>query len=143
MQIDYGEILIGYKNMRGEEILTYNHDLMNKEQLLMELDSLGYSDRMKRMALLGRQHKGDADYSALLVSLLGSGTAYEAHLALTGACVVNDAHAVLFALKHPKAGVRGRAARLLPEVVTDPTFRLNPKLLGCRIIAVTNCCGAS
>ncbi|WP_218832016.1 hypothetical protein [Paenibacillus campinasensis] len=38
---------------------------MNKEQLLAELDSLGYSDRMKRMALLGRRHTGDADYSAL------------------------------------------------------------------------------
>ncbi|PAD71469.1 hypothetical protein CHH67_24325 [Paenibacillus campinasensis] len=97
-----------------------NHDLMNKELLLSELDSLGYSDRMKRMALLGRQHTGDADYSALLVSLLESGTAYEAHLALTGAAVVNDARAVMLALKHPKAGVRGRAARLLPEVVTDP-----------------------
>ncbi|MGV2787317.1 HEAT repeat domain-containing protein, partial [Clostridium perfringens] len=101
---------------------------MNKEQLLMELDSLGYSDRMKRMALLGSQHKGDADYSALLVCLLESGTAYEAHLALTGAGVVNDVRAVLFALKHSKAGVRGRAAGLLPEVVTDPDFSVESEI---------------
>lgn len=105
-----------------------NHDLMNKELLLAELDSLGYSDRMKRMALLGRQHTGDADYSALLVSLLESGTAYEAHLALTGAGVVNDARAVMLALKHPKAGVRGRAARLLPEVVTDPDHSIEAEI---------------
>lgn len=120
---------IGHKSMRGEEILTYNHDLLNKEQLLKELDLLGYSDRMKRMALLGRQYKGDADFSALLISLLESGTAYEAHLALTGAGVVNDARAVLFALKHPKAGVRGRAARLLPEVVTAPDFSVESEIV--------------
>lgn len=109
--------------------MTYNHDLLNKEQLLKELDLLGYSDRMKRMALLGRQYKGDADFSALLISLLESGTAYEAHLALTGAGVVNDARAVLFALKHPKAGVRGRAARLLPEVVTAPDFSVESEIV--------------
>ncbi|WP_413035071.1 HEAT repeat domain-containing protein [Paenibacillus xylanilyticus] len=103
-------------------------DLINKEQLLVELDSLGYSDRMKRMALLGRQHTGDANYSALLVSLLESGTAYEAHLALTGAGVVNDARAVTLALQHPKAGVRGRAARLLPEVVTEPDFSIESEI---------------
>ncbi|WP_251418272.1 MULTISPECIES: HEAT repeat domain-containing protein [Paenibacillus] len=114
--------------MMGEEMMTYNNDLMNKEQLLMELDSLCYSGRMKRMALLGRHHKGDADYSALLVSLLESGTAYEAHLALTGASVVNDARAVLFALKHSKAGVRVRAAGLLPEVVTDPDFSVESEI---------------
>lgn len=108
--------------------MTYNHVLMNKERLLMELDSLGYSDRMKRMALLGREHTGDADYSALLVSLLESGTAYEAHLALTGAGVVKDARAVLLALYHSKAGVRGRAAGLLPEVVTDPDFSIESEI---------------
>ncbi|MGF9697184.1 HEAT repeat domain-containing protein [Paenibacillus sp. MABNR03] len=108
--------------------MTSNKDLMNIEQVLTELDSLGYSDRMKRMALLGRQHTGDANYSALLVSLLESGTAYEAHLALTGAGVISDARAVVLALKHPKAGVRGRAARLLPEVVTDPDFSIETEI---------------
>ncbi|WP_433707982.1 HEAT repeat domain-containing protein [Paenibacillus illinoisensis] len=109
-------------------MMTDNHDLINREQLLTALDSLGYSDRMKRMALLGRQHAGDANYSALLVSLLESGTAYEAHLALTGAGVVNDARAVILALQHPKAGVRGRAAGLLPEVVTDPEFSIETEI---------------
>jgi len=102
---------------------------MNKERLLIELDSLGYSDRMKRMALLGREFTRDANYSALLVSLLESGTAYEAHLALTGAGVVKDARAVLLALKHSKAGVRGRAAGLLPEVVTDPDFSIESEIV--------------
>lgn len=109
-------------------MMTDNHDLINREQLLTALDSLGYSDRMKRMALLGREHIGDANYSALLVSLLESGTAYEAHLALTGAGVVNDARAVVLALQHPKAGVRGRAAGLLPEVVTDPNFSIEAEV---------------
>ncbi|MFS0860651.1 HEAT repeat domain-containing protein [Paenibacillus taichungensis] len=109
-------------------MMTDNKDLINKEQLLMELDSLGYSDKMKRMALLGSQHAGDADYSMLLLSLLENGTAYEAHLALTGAGVVNDARAVVVALQHPKAGVRGRAARLLPEVVTDPDFSIESEI---------------
>lgn len=49
-------------------------------------------------------------------------------MVLTGAGVVNDARAVLFALKHPKAGVRGRAARLLPEVVTDPDFSVESEI---------------
>ncbi|WP_246246094.1 HEAT repeat domain-containing protein [Paenibacillus lemnae] len=102
---------------------------MNKKQLLKELDSLGYLDRMRRMALLGRQHAGDESYSALLLSLLESGSAYEAHLALTGADVVSDARAVLFALKHPKAGVRGRAAGLLPKVVTDREFSIETEIV--------------
>ncbi|GIP19367.1 hypothetical protein J40TS1_50090 [Paenibacillus montaniterrae] len=108
--------------------MTYNDGLMNKERLLAKLDSLGYSDRMKQIALLGRQYRGESDYSALLVSLLESGTAYEAHLALTGAAVVKDARAVMLALKHPKAGVRGRAAGLLPEVVTNSSFSIESEI---------------
>ena len=50
--------------------MTYNDAQLDKERVLKELDSLGYSDRMKRMASLGVQHKGEAGYSTLLATLL-------------------------------------------------------------------------
>ncbi|CAH1221913.1 HEAT repeat domain-containing protein [Paenibacillus sp. JJ-223] len=109
--------------------MTLNHNPFDKEQVLEELDSLGYSERMKHIALLGRQHQDEAAYSALLIALLESGTAYEAHLALSGASVVKDAQAVLLALEHPKAGVRGRAAGLLPEVVTDSNYSIEAAMV--------------
>lgn len=100
--------------------MLFRKDPLDKKVVLMELDALGYSDRMKRIALLGRENKGKTTaYSALLASLLESGSAYEGHLALTGASVTKDAQAVLLALSHEKAGVRSRAARLLPEVIGD------------------------
>ncbi|ASA25771.1 hypothetical protein [Paenibacillus donghaensis] len=98
--------------------MVFNKDRMDKSTLLKELDSLGYSDRMNRIALLGRRHVGDEFYSNLLLSLLEEG-AYEAHLALTGARATNNANIVLLALKHPKAGVRCRAAGLMATVVAD------------------------
>ncbi|WP_338541648.1 HEAT repeat domain-containing protein [Paenibacillus tundrae] len=108
--------------------MTLNPTPLNQEQLLKELDTLGYSNRMKQMALLARVHREDEVYSALLISLLESGTAYEAHLALTGAQVAKDAQAVTFAMQHPKAGVRGRAARLLPELITDPEYAIESEI---------------
>lgn len=109
--------------------MIFNKDRMDKDQVLKDLDSLGYSDRMKRIALLGRQHKEDAAYSNLLLSLLEGGGAYEAQLALTGASVVNDANIVLFALKHPKAGGRNRAAGLLPKVVTARDIHIESEIV--------------
>ncbi|WP_340015691.1 HEAT repeat domain-containing protein [Paenibacillus sp. FSL K6-1318] len=106
-----------------------NQTPLEKDQVLKKLDSLGYSDRMKKIAQLGHQHSDQAEYSALLIALLDSGTAYEAHLALTGASVVNDVNAVLLALKHPKAGVRGRAAGLLTIVVTDPVYSIESEII--------------
>ncbi|UKS26600.1 HEAT repeat domain-containing protein [Paenibacillus sp. HWE-109] len=109
--------------------MLFRNDPLDKKRLLTELDSMGYSDRMKRIAVLGREYKGEATYSALLASLLDSGSAYEGHLALTGASVANDPSAVLLGLNHGKAGVRGRAARLLPEVVSEPDFLIESEIV--------------
>ncbi|WP_339835524.1 HEAT repeat domain-containing protein [Paenibacillus sp. FSL R7-0272] len=108
-----------------------NHTPLSKNRILEELDSLGYSNRMKEIARLGRHHLavGAKDYATLLIELLDSGTAYEAHLALTGAGAVKDAQAVIHALNHPKAGVRGRAARMLVEVVTDPGYDIETEIV--------------
>ena len=107
-----------------------NHTPLSKNRVLEELDSLGYSNRMKEIARLGRHHLAVAstDYAALLMELLDSGTAYEAHLALTGAGAVKDAAAVIHALNHPKAGVRGRAAWMLAEMVTAPGYDIETEI---------------
>lgn len=90
---------------------------------------MGYSDRMKQMAAWGCQYKGDTAYSVLLTSLLKSDSAYEGHLALTGASVTHDAHAVLAALSHGKAGVRCRAAKLLPKVLIVSDFLIESEIV--------------
>ncbi|WP_020618956.1 HEAT repeat domain-containing protein [Paenibacillus daejeonensis] len=109
--------------------MTINQASLDKDKLLKELDALRYSDRMKRMALLGRDHGREPGYSALLAALLTSGSAYEGHLALTGASTAKDAPTVQLALQHPKAGVRGRAAGLLPIVMTDPDYSIESEVL--------------
>ncbi|MBR2566016.1 MAG: HEAT repeat domain-containing protein [Paenibacillus sp.] len=108
-----------------------NHTPLDKHQVLHELDSLGYSNRMKKIARLGRDHLAMAskEYTALLIELLDSGTAYEAHLALTGAGAIQDAQAVMHALEHPKAGVRGRAAWMLAEAVHDPGYAIESEII--------------
>ncbi|MEO3946332.1 HEAT repeat domain-containing protein [Gorillibacterium sp. CAU 1737] len=85
---------------------------LDKTQLLKALDSLGYSDRMKEVALLGRENKDAAAYSRLLSSLLEGGS-YEAQLALTGAEATRDVPLIQAALQHSAVGVRKRAAGLL------------------------------
>lgn len=54
-----------------------NHTPLSKTRILEELDSLGYSNRMKEIARLGRHHLavGAKDYATLLIELLDSGTA--------------------------------------------------------------------
>jgi hypothetical protein len=99
--------------------VLFRKDSLDIKRILAVLDSRGYSDRMKQMAAWGCEYKGDKAYRDLLVLLLESGSAYEGHLALTGASVTRDAQAILLALSHEKAGVRSRAARLLPEVIGD------------------------
>ncbi|WP_405107169.1 HEAT repeat domain-containing protein [Paenibacillus sp. FSL K6-1217] len=90
---------------------------MNKERLLGELDALGYSDRIKTITGLGRDHLGSPEYSQLLTSLLEGG-AYEARLALMGAIATLDAPVIRAALRHPMASIRNTAAGLLPKVAS-------------------------
>lgn len=98
--------------------MIFKRDPLDKQSLLKELDSLGYSDRIKKVAILGRDHLGSAQYSQLLASLL-EGSVYEARLALIGAIATQDAAIVLSAQRHPMASIRNTAAGLLAKVASD------------------------
>lgn len=92
-------------------------DPLHKERLLQELDQLGYSDRVKRVTALGRQHLGAPEYSRLLAALLEGGV-YEARLALMGAIATLDVPVILAGLKHLKASIRNTAAGLAAKVAS-------------------------
>ncbi|MBY0011661.1 HEAT repeat domain-containing protein [Paenibacillus typhae] len=98
--------------------MVVKKELLIKENLLKELDSIGYSERAHTVALLGRSHKGTPEYAELLHSLLAGGV-YEAQLALIGAAATRDANVILSALKHPKAIIRNQASGLLANVAAD------------------------
>ncbi|WNS41478.1 HEAT repeat domain-containing protein [Paenibacillus sp. MMS20-IR301] len=98
--------------------MKLTRDPLDKQSFLKELDSLGYSDRSKKVAILGREHLGSARYSELLSSLLEDG-AYEARLALTGAIATLDVPVILSALRHPLASIRNTAAGLLAKVASE------------------------
>ncbi|MEK4009359.1 HEAT repeat domain-containing protein [Paenibacillus sp. FSL H3-0333] len=92
-------------------------DPLTKQRLLKELDALGYSDRIKAITGLGRDHLGSPEYSQLLTSLLEDG-AYEARLALMGAIATLDASVILAGLKHPMASIRNMAAGLAAQIAS-------------------------
>jgi hypothetical protein len=91
-----------------------------KQQLVQELDGLGYGARMRRMALLGRDAAGTPELAALLGQLM-AGDAFEAGLALQAASAdpPRAEPLVLEALRHDSVGVREWAARLAGRLVLD------------------------
>ncbi|KTD83184.1 HEAT repeat domain-containing protein [Paenibacillus etheri] len=98
--------------------MIFKRDPLDKQSLLKELDSLGYSNRVKKVAILGRDHLESVQYSQLLASLLEDGV-YEARLALIGAIATQDASIILSAQRHPMASIRNTAAGLLAKVASD------------------------
>ncbi|NQX48344.1 HEAT repeat domain-containing protein [Paenibacillus tritici] len=98
--------------------MMVRRDPLDKQSLLKELDTLGYSDRIRTIAVLGRNHLGSPAYSRLLASLLEGG-AYEARLALMGAIATLDAPILLSGLRHPMASIRNTAAGLVAKVASD------------------------
>ena len=98
--------------------MLFNHSIPGKKDLLKEFDSLGYSARVKKMAMLGRDNAQSKQYLDLLTSLLQDGT-YEGHLALIGALTIKNSNIILSALKHPMASVRKTAAGFLADLASD------------------------
>jgi len=98
--------------------MFFNIKVPDKKALLKELDSFGYSERMKKIAIMGRDNNSSKQYLNVLSSLLEDGS-YEAHLALTGASVTNNVEILLSALKHRMVSVRKKAAGLFAKAASN------------------------
>jgi len=88
-----------------------------KRKLLKELASLTHSQRMRRMALLGRDHAGTKTFRKLLDGL--DDGLYEWQLRLTAAEAARESSDVIEGLRHPLPSVRAIAARSLRLVDVD------------------------
>lgn len=89
-----------------------------KAELLRELDRVGHSDRVKRMAFLGRQLAGSSELEALLDELF-AGSPFEQMLALYAAGAARSQKHVLEGLRAPTVTVRRLAIRLIWAVADD------------------------
>ncbi|WP_252226396.1 HEAT repeat domain-containing protein [Clostridium sp. ZBS2] len=93
--------------------MFFSNIINKKKSLIKELDSLGYSERVQKVALLARDMDKDKCIK-LLYSLLEGGE-YEANLALVGADVIRNCEIITKALSHHKNSIRIKAAKLLAK----------------------------
>lgn len=92
----------------------------SKQSLLKELDSLGHSARVARLARLGRDAKGTPELGQLLQELV-AGDPFEASLGLQAAAAARDEAVLLKGLEHPSIRVRLSAAGRVARWVSDET----------------------
>jgi len=106
---------------------------MTSEQLLVELEPLTFSQRLKRMIELGRLAAGTAqgrptdESIASLLKALGNRNSYERRLALYACLGSRDGSPVAAAISDPSNLVRTLACHLAPMLCDDATVvdRLN------------------
>lgn len=100
---------------------------MTPEKLLIELEHLPHSQRVKRMIQLGRDAVGGAEgrapdkSTATLLKSLEQRGSYERRMALYACMGSRDGGCVEAAIAHPSAIVRSLAGHLVPIICDDPT----------------------
>ncbi len=90
----------------------------NKQHLLTELDNVGHSERVRRMALLGRDAAGTAELNELL-NELQRGDTYEQMLCLFAGIAARDDSRILTALQSDSVLLRKYAAAACWAVTDD------------------------